>query len=139
MRRLSSLVASLGLVLGTAGVCAAGQPWEIKTAGGYLNGAHVVQSAAGAEQFREPPERGQQRFLAYDKEGNSPVVGKGEANQWEFVARGPGEFFIRAAEGKWKGWYLNTSDRAFKDGPSFGYLLELGKQPQTFYVYQVSK
>ena len=49
------------------------------------------------------------------------------------------EFYIKAAEGKWKGWYLNTSDRAFKDGPSFGYLLEMGKQPQTFYVYQVSK
>jgi hypothetical protein len=139
MRCLACLVASLGLVLGAAGVCAAAQPWEIKTTGGYLNGATVVASAAGAEQLSEPPGPGQQRFLAYDKEGSSPVVGKGEANQWEFVPRGPGEFFIRAAEGKWKGWYLNTSDRAFKDGPSFGYLLELGKQPQTFYVYQVSK
>ena len=27
----------------------------------------------------------------------------------------------------------------FKDGPSFGYLLEMGKQPQTFYVFQVAK
>ena len=139
MRRLASAVVPLGLVLGAAGVCGAGQPWEIKTAGGYLSGATVVQSAAGAEQFRQLPEPGPQRFLAYDKEGRWPVVGKGEARLWEFESRGPGEFVIRAAEGKWKGWYLNTSDRAFKDGPSFGYLLELGKQPQTFYIYQVSK
>jgi len=138
MRWLSSL-AALGLVLGSADVCTAKQPWEISTPGGYLSGARIVQSAAGAEQFREPPGRGPQRFLAYDKEGNSPLVGKGEADLWEFVSRGPGEVFIRAAEGKWKGWYLNTSDRAFKDGPSFGYLLELGKEPQTFYIYQVSK
>jgi hypothetical protein len=52
---------------------------------------------------------------------------------------GPGGVVIRAAEGEWKGWYLTTSDRAFKDGPSYGYLLELGRQPQTFYVYQVAK
>jgi hypothetical protein len=75
----------------------------------------------------------------YDKEGKSPLVGQGEANRWEFVPRGPDELYIRAAEGKWKGYYLRTSDRAFRDGPSFGYLLELGKEPQTFYVYQVGK
>lgn len=139
MGRLSSLAVSLGLLLGSAGAGAADQPWEVKTTGGYLSGATVVQSAAQAEQFREPPGRGVRRFLAYDKEGKSPVVGRGEADRWEFVPRGPGEFVIRAAEGKWKGWYLVTSDRAFKDGPSLGFLLELGKQPQTFYAYQVAK
>src|SRR5262245_5766896 len=132
-------MASLMVLLGTAGVGAAKQPWEIKTTGGYLSGAHVVQSAAGAEQFNEPPRRGQQRFLSYDREGQSPVVGQGQASLWEFESRGPGEYYIKAAEGKWKGWYLTTSDRAYKDGPGFGFLLEMRKQPQTFYVYQVSK
>ena len=139
MGRLTSWAASLGLVLGAAGACAADQPWEIKTAGGYLSGATVVPGVAGAQQFRQPPGRGPQRFLSYDKEGKSPLVGRGDADLWEFVPRGPEEFFIRAAEGKWKGWYLNTSDRAFKDVFGYGYLLELGRQPQTFYVYQVAK
>ena len=138
MRLLSSL-AAVGLVLAAGRAGAAEQPWEVATSGGYLNGARVVQSAAGAQQFRKPLGEGRQRFLSYDKEGNAAVVGQGEADRWEFVPRGPGEVVIRAAQGKWKGWYLNTSDRAFKDGPSFGYLLELGKQPQTFYSYQVSK
>jgi hypothetical protein len=99
----------------------------------------VVQSAFRAEQFRKPPERGVQPFLPYDKEGKSPLVGRGEARRWEFVPRGPSAYYIRAAEGKWKGSYLRTSERAFKDGPSFSLLLELGKEPQTFYVYQVGK
>ena len=139
MGRLTCWVASLGLVLGGAGACAADQPWEIKTAGGYLSGATVVQGAAGAEQFRKPPGRGLQRFLSYDKEGESPLVGQGGADLWDFEPRGPGEFVIRAAEGKWKGWYLTTSDRAFKHEFGFGLLLEMGKEPQVFYVYQVAK
>jgi hypothetical protein len=138
MARLWCVVA-LAVVLGSAGLARAGEPWEIKTEGGYLNGAAVVLNAAAAQQFREPPAAGVQRFLAYDKEGKSSLVGKGEANLWEFVSRGPGEFYIRAAEGKWKGRYLRTSDRAFKDGAAFGFLLELGDKPQTFYVYQVAK
>jgi hypothetical protein len=138
MGRLTCWVA-LGLALGAAGAAAAEEPWEIKTTGGYLSGAAVVQSAAGAQQFRERPRAGLRHFLAYDKEGKEPVVGRGAADLWEFVPRGPGEYVIRAAEGKWKGWYLTTSDRAFKDGPSFGFLLELGERPQTFSTYQVAK
>lgn len=135
MRRLESLAALLLFV----GLGAAKQPWEIKTTGGYLNGSLVVAGADAAQQFRVAPEKGVQRFLAYDKEGKAPVVGQGGAILWEFQAQGPDQFYIKAAEGKWKGWYLNTSERAFKHGPTFGYLLELGKQPQTFYVYQVAK
>ncbi len=130
---------ALGMVLSVAAVAAGKQPWEIKTTGGYLNGSVVVGNAGTAEEFAEPPRAGVQRFLAYDKEGKAPIVGQGSASLWEFEARGPGEFYIKAAEGKWKGWYLNTSERAFKDGPTFGYLLEMGKQPQTFYVFQVAK
>jgi hypothetical protein len=90
MTRWLSWASSVGLVLGAAAFCAAGQPWEIKTAGGYLNGATVVPAAAGAEQFAEAPGPGRQRFLAYDREGKSPVVGQGEARLWEFESRGPG-------------------------------------------------
>jgi len=140
MGRVTAWAAAVVLVLGAAGAArAAGQPWEIKTAGGYLSGATVVPGAAFAQQFDEPPRAGVQRFLAYDAEGASPVVGKGGADRWEFVPRGPGEFFIRAAQGKWKGWYLTTSDRAFKAGPGYGFLLEMGRRPQTFYSYQVAK
>ena len=131
--------AAVGLVLGSAGTTAAGEPWEIKTTGGYLSGAAVVPYAAAAEKFRERPQAGVQRFLSYDREGKEPVVGRGAADRWEFVPRGADEYVIRAAEGQWKGWYLTTSDRAFKDGPSFGFLLEMGKQPQTFSVFQVAR
>jgi hypothetical protein len=116
-----------------------GTPWEISTAGGYLRGSTVVQGASRADQFDKQPLGGVRRFLAYDKEGKSNLVGQGAARLWEFERRGPEEVYIRAAEGKWKGYYLRTSARAFRDGASFGYLLELGKEPQTFYVYQVSK
>ena len=104
-----------------------------------------VQRQRGLEQrprHQQWNERAREWLLEgarYDKDGQLPVVGKGEASLWEFEPQGAGAFVIRAAEGKWKGWYLTTSDRAFKDGPGFGFLLELGKQPQTFYVYQVSK
>jgi hypothetical protein len=138
MGRLTFWVA-VGLVLGSAGAGVAGEPWEIKTTGGYLSGAAVVQNAAAAQQFREQPRAGLQRFLSYDKEGKDPVVGRGASDLWEFVPQGAEGYVIRAAEGKWKGWYLTTSDRAFKDGPSFGFLLELGKEPQTFSVFQVAK
>jgi hypothetical protein len=138
MRLLVVLTLAAGLPLGA--LARAGDlPWEIGTDGGYLRGSAVVQSAFRAEQFRRPPEKGVRPFLAYDKEGKSPLVGRGEARLWEFVSRGPNTYYIRAAEGKWKGSYLRTSERAFKDGPSFSLLLELGKEPQTFYVYQVGK
>ena len=131
--------AAVGLMLGSAGAGVADQPWEIKTTGGYLSGAAVVQYAAAAEKFREQPRAGLQRFLSYDKEGKQPVVGRGAADLWEFVPQGADGYAIRAAEGQWKGWYLATSDRAFKVGSSFGFLLEMGKEPQTFSVFQVAK
>jgi hypothetical protein len=137
MVRLSAV--ALVVALGVSSVGAADEPWEIKTDGGYLSGARVLSGAANAQQFRKEPRPGVQRFLAYDKEGKSSLVGKGDADQWEFVSRGPGEFFIRATEGRWAGWYLATSDRAVKQGLSRGYLLELREKPQTFYVYQVGK
>src|SRR5438874_1860428 len=94
MRRLATFLVFLGM----AGVCQAKQPWEIKTTGGYLSGSRIVASAAGAQQFHEAPERGQQRFLTYDKEGSAPIIDQGEASLWEFESRGPGEFYIKAAE-----------------------------------------
>jgi hypothetical protein len=139
MRFITALSLAAGLPLGVAGALMGGQPWEISTAGGYLNGNTVVQSASRAEQFRKPPEKGVRPFLAYDKEGKSNLVGRGEARLWEFVSRGPNTFYIRAAEGKWKGYYLRTSDRAFKDGRLVSHLLELSKEPQTFEAYQVAK
>ena len=139
MRLLVVLTLAAGLPLSGALARAGDVPWEIGTKGGYLRGSAVVQSAFRAEQFRKPPKRGVQPFLAYDKEGKSPLVGRGEARLWEFVSRGPYTYHIRAAEGKWKGYYLRTSARAFKDGGTFGYLLELGKEPQTFEAYQVGK
>jgi hypothetical protein len=139
MRLIAALSLAAGLTLGTAVALAGGEPWEIKTAGGYLSGDKIVPGASRAEKFDERPRRGVQPFLAYDRAGKSPLVGRGAANLWEFEYRGPDAVYIRAAEGKWKGYYLRTSDRAFRDGPTFGFLLELGKQPQTFYVYQVGK
>lgn len=132
---LLALVASSILCHGAR---AAG-PWEMKTDGGYLRGNRVVLGAGGAEKFAEQPGKGVQRFLAYDLTGEIAIVGGGEANQWEFLWQGPDEVTIRAAEGKWKGYYLNTSDRALKDGASFSFLLELGAKPQAFTVYQVAK
>ena len=139
MARLGLMILGAWVALGAAGARAGGGGWEMKTTGGYLNGATVVRGAARAERFEAAPKRGVQRFLAYDKEGKTNLVGEGEANRWEFEYRGPDQVYIRAAEGKWKGYYLRTSKRAFRDGASFGYLLELGKEPQTFYVYRVSK
>jgi hypothetical protein len=129
------MIAALGVLSASA---SAGQPWEISTKGGYLNGARVVLGRA--EEFDKQPKRGEQTFLSYDEEGKSPIVGwGGKASRWEFVPNGPEEFYIRAAEGKWKGWYLTTSDRAFKHGGAYGFLLEMGKEPQVFHVYRVGK
>ena len=139
MARLSLLLVLAAWAPAGAGGRAGGTPWEIKTAGGYLRGSTVVRGASRADKFDKQPLNGVRRFLAYDQEGKTNLVGQGAARLWEFEYRGPEEVYIRAAEGKWKGYYLRTSDRAFKDGPSFSYLLELGKQPQTFYVYQVGK
>ena len=44
MRRLTVLVAA---ALALAGACAAGEPWEMKTEGGYLSGARVVLDTGG--------------------------------------------------------------------------------------------
>ncbi len=128
------------VVLACATGARAQQPYECSIGGGYLSGAVLVSQAKLAQQFRDRPDEGVRRWhVRYDLKGVNVIVGEGDANLWEFIAAGPEDYYIRAAEGKWKGYYLRSSDRAIKNGGSVVHLLELSTEKEKFSFFQVAK
>ena len=124
MSRIAPALA-LGLALSfLSGVAEGKPPYVIECRGYQLLSDGTIQRSGDARGEWEETPHGLIRSVAYDLDGNATEVGRGKGNLWEIVDAGPEQIYIRAAQGKFKRWFLVVE----------GFRLKLSQKPDPWYV-----